>query len=75
MGMQLELVVKAAIAQIEPEFREVLVLRDVEDMSYEEIASVTGLADGTVKSRIHRARAQLRALVEKAMGEKMRGPR
>ena len=75
MGMQLELVVKAAIAQIDPEFREVLVLRDVEDMSYEEIAQVTGLADGTVKSRIHRARAQLRALVEKAMGEKMRGAR
>ena len=70
--MQLEVVVKRAIAQIEPEFREVLILRDVEDMSYEEIAEVTGLADGTVKSRIHRARAQLRALVEKAMGEKVR---
>jgi RNA polymerase sigma-70 factor (ECF subfamily) len=75
MGMQLEHVVKLAIAQIDPEFREVLVLRDVEDLSYEEIAAVTGLADGTVKSRIHRARAQLRALVEKAMGEKMRAPR
>jgi RNA polymerase sigma-70 factor (ECF subfamily) len=71
-GMQLEVVVKRAIAQIEPEFREVLILRDVEDMSYEEIAQVTGLADGTVKSRIHRARAQLRTLVEKAMGEKVR---
>lgn len=71
-GMQLEMVVKRAIAQLEPEFREVLVLRDVEDLSYEEIASVTGLPDGTVKSRIHRARAQLKALVEKAMGEKVR---
>lgn len=71
-GMQLELVVKRAIAQIDPDFREVLVLRDVEDLSYEEIASVTGLPDGTVKSRIHRARAQLRALVEQAMGEKVR---
>jgi RNA polymerase sigma-70 factor (ECF subfamily) len=71
-GMQLEAVVKRAIAQIEPEFREVLVLRDVEDLSYEEIAAVTGLPDGTVKSRIHRARARLRALVEEAMGEKVR---
>lgn len=75
MGMQLERIVKVAIAQVEPDFREVLVLRDVEDLSYEEIAAITGLADGTVKSRIHRARAQLRALVEKAMGEKMGGPR
>ena len=33
---------------------------------------MTGLPDGTVKSRIHRARGQLKALVEKAMGEKMR---
>ena len=71
-GMQLEVVVKRAIALIDPDFREVLVLRDVEDLSYEEIASVTGLPDGTVKSRIHRARAQLRALVEQAMGEKVR---
>jgi RNA polymerase sigma-70 factor (ECF subfamily) len=72
-GMQLELVVKRAIGQIDAEFREVLILRDVEDMSYEEIASVTGLPDGTVKSRIHRGRAQLRHLVETAMGEKVRG--
>ena len=73
MGMQLEHVVKVAIAQLEPEFREVLVLRDVEDMSYEEIAAVTGLPDGTVKSRIHRARSQLKVLVEKAIGERVRG--
>ena len=72
-GMQLELVVKRAIAQIDPDFRTVLVLRDVEDLSYEEIAAITGLPDGTVKSRIHRGRVQLRALVEKAMGEKVRG--
>jgi RNA polymerase sigma-70 factor (ECF subfamily) len=71
-GMQLERVVKKAIAQLEPEFREVLVLRDVEDLSYEEIAAITGLPDGTVKSRIHRARGQLRALVEKVIGEKVR---
>ena len=67
-GMQLEAIVKRCIAQIDPDFREALILRDVEDLSYEEIASVTGLPDGTVKSRIHRARAQLRALVEKEMG-------
>jgi RNA polymerase sigma-70 factor (ECF subfamily) len=74
-GMQLERIVKVAIAQLEPDFREVLVLRDVEDLSYEEIAAITGLPDGTVKSRIHRARGQLRALVEKTMGEKLRSTR
>lgn len=68
-GMQLELVVKRAIAELDPDFREVLVLRDVEDLAYEEIAAITGLPDGTVKSRIHRARAQLKALVEKALGD------
>jgi RNA polymerase sigma-70 factor, ECF subfamily len=71
-GMQMELVVKRAIAELEAEFREVLILRDVEDLSYEEIAAVTGLPDGTVKSRIHRARTQLKLLVERAMGEKFR---
>jgi RNA polymerase sigma-70 factor (ECF subfamily) len=41
-GMQMEVIVKHAIAQVDPEFREVLILRDVEDMVYEEIAAVTG---------------------------------
>jgi RNA polymerase sigma-70 factor (ECF subfamily) len=70
-GLQVELIVKTCIAEIEPDFREVLVLRDVEDLSYEEIAEITGLADGTVKSRIHRARAMLKLKVEKALGEKI----
>ena len=69
-GMQLEMIVRRSIERIEPDFRTVLVLRDVEDMSYEEIAAITGLPDGTVKSRIHRARAQLKAMVERALGEK-----
>ena len=47
-------------------------LRDVEDMSYEEIADITGLADGTVKSRIHRARLQLKEAVELALGREDR---
>ena len=60
---------------MEPEFREVLILRDVEDMSYEEIAEVTGLADGTVKSRIHRARLQLSKLSSSPSGRKSDDPR
>ena len=46
-------------------------LRDVEEMSYEEIEAITGLAAGTVKSRIHRARAMLREIVERELGEKI----
>lgn len=52
--------VRAEIDRIDPVFRECLALRDVEGLSYEEIAERTGLPLGTVKSRIHRARARLR---------------
>jgi RNA polymerase sigma-70 factor (ECF subfamily) len=70
-GFQVEDIVRRCMLQLEPDFREVLVLRDVEDLSYEEIAAITGLADGTVKSRIHRARGMLKAKVEDALGEKI----
>ena len=45
------------------EFREVLILRDMEEMSYQEISSVVGIPMGTVMSRLSRARRQLRALL------------
>lgn len=71
-GRQIELIVQRAILSIDPTFRECLVLRDVEELSYEEIGQITGLAEGTVKSRIFRARALLREIVEREMGEKLR---
>ncbi len=55
----------AALSQLSEEQRKVVVLRDVEGLSYEEIADVTGLAAGTVKSRINRARQALKKLLEK----------
>jgi RNA polymerase sigma-70 factor, ECF subfamily len=70
-GRQMEQIVQNAILQLEPSFRECLVLRDVEELSYEEIEQITGLNAGTVKSRIHRARGQLKDLVERALGEKL----
>jgi RNA polymerase sigma-70 factor, ECF subfamily len=70
-GRQVERIVQESILKIEPSFRECLVLRDVEELSYEEIGEITGLPAGTVKSRIHRARAQLKELVERALGEKI----
>jgi RNA polymerase sigma-70 factor (ECF subfamily) len=49
----------AALERLRPEYREVLVLRHHEDLSYDEIAEITGLPLGTVKSYLHRARAEL----------------
>jgi RNA polymerase sigma-70 factor (ECF subfamily) len=70
-GKQVERIVQNAILQIDPTFRECLILRDVEELSYEEIEQITGLPAGTVKSRIFRARAQLKEIVEKQLGEKI----
>lgn len=53
--------VDAALGTLPPEFRQAVVLRDVNGFSYEEIAEVTGLGTGTVKSRISRARRKLAA--------------
>ena len=72
-GKQVERIVQRAIAALEDSFRECLLLREVEDMSYDEIAEITGLPVGTVKSRIHRARASVRAFVEEALGEGVGG--
>ena len=49
-----------AITELEPEFRTVVVLRDIEDLSYEEIAEILEVPRGTVKSRLHRGRLVLR---------------
>jgi RNA polymerase sigma-70 factor (ECF subfamily) len=50
----------AMIAALPEDFREVLILREMEDMSYREIAEITGVPIGTVMSRLARARATLR---------------
>jgi RNA polymerase sigma-70 factor (ECF subfamily) len=70
-GKQVERIVQGAILGLDPVFRECLVLRDIEDLSYDEIIAITGLPEGTVKSRIHRARAQLRELVERELGSRI----
>ena len=53
--------VAAALAALAPDFRAAVVLCDIEELSYEEISSVLDIKIGTVRSRIHRGRAQLRA--------------
>jgi RNA polymerase sigma-70 factor (ECF subfamily) len=64
-GAQLEQVMHAAIAELEEDQRVLVVLRDIEDLSMEEICEITGLPDGTVKSRLHRARLALRKKIQK----------
>lgn len=56
---QAELQIRLAITQLDPEQRTLIVLRDLENLSYEEIQEQTGLPSGTVKSRLHRARVAL----------------
>jgi RNA polymerase sigma factor (sigma-70 family) len=56
--------IAAALAGLPPEYRAAVVLCDIEGLTYEEIADVLGVKLGTVRSRIHRGRAQLRAALE-----------
>jgi RNA polymerase sigma-70 factor, ECF subfamily len=57
--------VHRAIAELDDDQRVLVVLRDVEGLSYEEIMEITELAEGTVKSRLHRAREKLGAILAK----------
>ena len=55
--------VRGAIAQLPPEFREAVVLREMESLSYKEIADITGVRIGTVMSRLARGRRQLQLIL------------
>jgi RNA polymerase sigma-70 factor (ECF subfamily) len=59
-----EKIMQEAIANLDEEQRLLVVLRDVEELSYDEIVEITGLPEGTVKSRLHRARMALKDLLE-----------
>jgi RNA polymerase sigma-70 factor (ECF subfamily) len=55
--------VRGAIEQLPPEFRETITLRDLEELSYKEIADIAGVPIGTVMSRLARARRRLREIL------------
>jgi RNA polymerase sigma-70 factor, ECF subfamily len=61
----LEARLEEGLRQLSPDFRLALVLCDIEGLPYDEIAEVTGWPIGTVRSRIHRARKQLRDYLER----------
>jgi RNA polymerase sigma-70 factor, ECF subfamily len=56
-----------ALESLTPEQRQIILLADVEDCSYQEIGEIVGCSVGTVRSRLHRARGQLRKLVTRYM--------
>ena len=58
--------VKDALEQLPPEFREAIVLREMEGMSYNEIAALCGIPLGTVMSRLARARQRLEAILQRS---------
>lgn len=61
-----------ALDRLSPDLREAVVLRDLQDLDYDEIAQVLGVPGGTVKSRINRGRLELARVIKRMEG--MRGP-
>ncbi len=56
--------IKESIDQLPKTFREVIILRDIQELSYEEISKITGVPLGTVKSRVNRGRTRLQKLLK-----------
>jgi len=65
---ELRQMVQRCIGALDQVFREVLVLRDMQEMSYEEVGTALNLREGTVKSRLFRARDAIKDCLKRAMG-------
>jgi len=61
---ELEALMQKAIASLDEEHRLLVILRDVEELSYQEIGEITGLPEGTIKSRLHRARMAIKEVLD-----------
>lgn len=73
-GKQLEGALERAIASLEPMYREVLLLRDVEGLPASEVAEAVGISVEAVKSRLHRARVAVREQVAPLLGTEPQAP-
>lgn len=69
--LELQARVQAALKQLSPELREAVILRDLQDMDYREIAEILRIPEGTVKSRISRGRGELARLLQRTEGKVM----
>ena len=67
--LELKATIQRALEKVSPELREAVILRDLEDMDYKEIALVLKIPEGTVKSRISRGRAELARLLQRIEGQ------
>ena len=64
-GLQMERIVQNELAAMDPEQRMLILLRDVQGLTYQDIEQITGLPLGTVKSRLHRARMALKEKIQR----------
>jgi len=64
-GQEASQILKATLQKLSPDLREAVILRDLQEMEYREIAEVLQIPEGTVKSRINRGRAELARLLRK----------
>ena len=64
-GREASELLQAALQRLSPELRETVILRDLEEMEYKEIAETLGVPEGTVKSRLNRGRAELARVLRK----------
>jgi RNA polymerase sigma-70 factor, ECF subfamily len=62
-------IIQKALLKVSPVYRQMVILRDIQELTYEEIAEITGTNVGTVKSRINRGRAQLQKLLKDIYNE------
>ncbi len=69
--MELRARIQHALKQLSPELREAVILRDLQDMDYKEIAAVLRVPEGTVKSRISRGRAEMARMLGRTEGQVM----
>jgi RNA polymerase sigma-70 factor (ECF subfamily) len=64
-GREASELLQSALSKLSPELRETIILRDLQEMEYREIAGVLAIPEGTVKSRLNRGRAELARLLKK----------
>ncbi len=64
-GREASELLQAGLQKLSPDLRETVILRDIEEMEYKEIAEVLGVPEGTVKSRLNRGRAELARVLKR----------